>query len=93
MLYFALAFIFFTLLAITRELYDISTRLIEIGTIVEHFNRRNLRASGVKDIDGDDFAYESVRKAHRPWWQILVGILVGSFVAAAVFKLLDSVGW
>lgn len=93
MLYLALSFIFFTLLAITHELHHIASRLIEIGTIVEHFNRRNLRASGVKDIEGDDFAYESVRKAHRPWWQIVAGIVVGSIVVGAVSKLLASLGW
>jgi hypothetical protein len=94
MLYLASALIFFTLLAIAHELHYITSRLIEIGTIVEHFNRRNLRASGVKDIDGDDFAYESVIKAHRPWWQIAVGIVIGGIVVGVVFKLLDMfLGW
>jgi hypothetical protein len=60
---------------------------------VEHFNRRALRASGVKDIDGDDFAYESVRKTQRPWWQSVVGIVAGGIVAGAVFKLLASLDW
>jgi hypothetical protein len=93
MLYFALAFIFFTLLAIADELHDITSRLIEIGTIVEHFNRRTLRASGIKDIDADDFADESVKKAHQPWWQIVVSIVVGSVVAGVVFKILAGVSW
>jgi len=89
MLYFALAFIFFVLLAVAHELHSITSRLIEIGTIIEHFNRRDLRSSGVKDIDGDDFADESVRKAHRPWRQIVWGIVVGGIVAGVVFKLLS----
>jgi hypothetical protein len=49
MLIVALAFIFFVLPVIARQLHTITIRLIEIGTIVEHFNRRDLRASGIKD--------------------------------------------
>jgi hypothetical protein len=93
MLYFALALIFFALVAIAHELHDITSRIIEIGTIVEHYNRRDLRTSGVPDASGDDFAYESVRKAQQPWWQIVLGIIVASIVAGAVFKLLAGVGW
>jgi hypothetical protein len=94
MLYLALALIFFALLAAAHELHNITSRLIEIGTIVEHFNRRNLRASGIKDIDGDDFADESVTKAQRPWGHIVLGIVVGSIVAGGVFKLLNIfLGW
>lgn len=88
MLYFALAFIFFALLAIAHELHDGTSRLIEIGTIVEHFNRRDLRAAGVKDSDGDDFANESIVKAQRPWKQIVLGIVIGGVVAGALLDLL-----
>jgi hypothetical protein len=91
MLYFALAFIFFALLAVAHELHAITSRLIEIGTIVEHFNRRDLRAAGIKDED--DFAAESIVKVQRPWGHIVLRIVIGGVVAGGVFKLLASVGW
>jgi hypothetical protein len=59
MLIVAVVFIFFALLAVSYELHVITERLIEIGTIVEHFNRRSLRASGINDVEGDDFARAS----------------------------------
>jgi hypothetical protein len=90
MLIVALVFIFFALLAVAYELHTITDRLIEIGTIVEHFNRRNLRGSGIKDDEDNDFASESVTKTHRTWIQMLVGILVAAVVAVATIKLL---GW
>jgi hypothetical protein len=52
MLTVALVFIFFAILAVAYELHVITDRLIGIGTIVEHYNRRDLRASGIlKDLD------------------------------------------
>jgi hypothetical protein len=89
----ALLFIFLVLLAIARELHTITSRLIEIGTIIEHFNRRHLRASGVKDVDDADFANESVTKAHQSWRRIVLGIVLEGFVAIVVFRLLARLGW
>ncbi|MGA8429176.1 MAG: hypothetical protein WB729_05115 [Candidatus Sulfotelmatobacter sp.] len=89
----ALVFIFFVLLAIGRELHTITSRLIEIGTIVEHFNRRDLRASGINDVDGADFASESVTKTHQSWTGIVVGIVIEGLAFIVVFKLLSRLGW
>ena len=52
------------LLAVIYELREITARLIEIGSIVENFNRRALRAT-IKDHDDDDFASESIIKTQR----------------------------
>jgi hypothetical protein len=97
MLIVALVFIFFAILAVAYELHVVTDRLIEIGTIVEFYNRRDLRASGIlkdldsdADLDSDDptqFDGESVTQAHRTWLQILLGILVASLATLAIIKL------
>ena len=46
MLIVALVFVFFALLGVLYELHTITDRLIEIGTTVEHANRRSLRRQG-----------------------------------------------
>jgi hypothetical protein len=73
MLIVSLVFVFFALVAVVEELHTITDRLIEIGTIVEHFNRRDSRASGMES--NDDFAGESITKTHRKWWHVLGGIV------------------
>jgi hypothetical protein len=90
MLIVALVFIFFAILAVVYELHIITERLIEIGTIVEHFNRRDLRASGIRDAEENDFASESINKIHRTWRQTFLGILIASVVCIVVIKLLAS---
>jgi hypothetical protein len=92
MLIAALVFIFFVLLAIAYELHIITDRVIEIGTLVEHYNRRDLRASGIKDSEDDDFASESITKTHRTWKQILLGVLLASIVTTVMIKLLGAAG-
>jgi hypothetical protein len=91
MLIFVLVFVFFVLLTIAYELHVITDRLIEIGTIVEHFNRRNLRASGIPDSEGDDFASESIVKSRRTWKQKAWAIVAASIVTAALLELLGAV--
>jgi len=93
MLTIALVFIFFAILAVVYELHVITVHLIEIGTIVEHFNRRDLRASGIKDSEDADFASESITTMHKTWPQILLGILVASVVTIALiglYRLLEA---
>jgi hypothetical protein len=90
----ALVFIFFAILAVAYELHIITGRLIEIGTIVEFYNRRDLHASGIlKDLDDSEdsdsdehvqFDGESVTQEHKTWPQILLGILVASVVTLAL---------
>jgi hypothetical protein len=82
-----LVFTFFVLLAIVYELHGIADRLIETGTIVEHFNRRDLRDSGAQDIDEEDFASESIRKTHRTRRQTVWGIVIASLVSIAIIEL------
>jgi hypothetical protein len=90
----ALVFIFFAILTVAYELHIITDRLIEIGTIVEYYNRRDLRASGIlKDLDSnedDPYDGESVTQAHRTWLQILLGILVASIATLAIIKIATS---
>ena len=86
-----LVFIFFVLLAIAYELHIITERLIETGTIVEHLNRRDLRKSGITDIDGDDFASESIRSTHRTWRQTVWGIVVASLLCVGIIKLVAGI--
>lgn len=85
-----LVFIFFVLLAIAYELHGITDRLVETGTIVEHFNRRDLRKSG-RDTDGDDFASESIKKTHRTWGQTVWAIIVASLVCIGIIKLVSVI--
>lgn len=82
MLIVALVFVFFALVAVIEELHTITDRLIEIGTIVEHFNRRELRASGMES--NDDSASESITKTHRKMWHVLGGIVLASLAALGV---------
>lgn len=84
-----LVFIFFVLLAIAYELHFMTERLIEIGTIVEHFNRRALRESGIADAEDDDFASESIRKTHRTWKKTLWAIIALSISCSVLIKLLS----
>jgi hypothetical protein len=93
----ALVFVFCALLAIARELHTITDRLIEVGTLIEHLNRRDLRSSGIKDVEDNDFASESVTKAHRTWRRMIYEILFtalallgGLAIANFVFKLPQS---
>jgi hypothetical protein len=100
MLIVALVFIFFAILAVAYELHTITDRLIEIGTIVEYYNRRDLRATGIlKDLDfeasdseeDNEFDGESVTKTHRSWLQLLLAILAASvacILGAAIAKFL-----
>ena len=102
MLAVALIFIFFAILAVAYELHFITDRLIEIGTIVEYYNRRDLRASGIlKDLDDSEdsdseehvpFDGESVTREHKTWPQILLGILVASVVTLALIGLYGLLG-
>ena len=79
---FVLIFIFFSLLAIAYELHTLTERMIEIGTLVEGANRRSLRSSlGESE---DDYAEESITKAHRTWKQTLSGILLAALVSSAL---------
>jgi hypothetical protein len=91
MLIVALVFIFFVLLVIAHELHTITDRLIEIGTLVEHYNRRDLRASGIKPAEDDDFASESITQKHLTWQRTILGILVASIVTIAIIKALGTV--
>lgn len=91
MLIVVLVFIFFALLAVAYELHTITDRLIEIGTIVEHFNRRALRASGVKDSEDDDFASESVTKTHARFIRILGGIMIAALVSVVILAVLGAI--
>lgn len=91
MLLFVLAFIFFALLAVVYELHFVTERLIELGTIVEHFNRRDLRAAKVPDTFDDDFATESIRKTHRTWAQVVWAIVVAAVLSGAVLKGIETI--
>jgi hypothetical protein len=86
MLITALVFIFFVLLAIAYELHGIADRLIETGTIVEHYNRRDLRKSAILKDEDDDVDGDYVVKVHRTWRQILSGIVLASLFTIAVIK-------
>jgi hypothetical protein len=94
MLIIALVFIFFAILAVAYELHFITALLIEIGTIVEYYNRRDLRATGIiKEDDEDDFDGESVTKVQKTWRQIVLGILLASLATLAgmgLYGLLDG---
>jgi hypothetical protein len=93
MLIIALVFIFFAILAVAYELHFITGLLIEIGTIVEYYNRRDLRATGIiKEDDEDTFDGESVTKEQKTWRQILLGILVASIATLVVLKLAGILG-
>jgi hypothetical protein len=82
MLIVALVFIFFALLAVAYELHTITDRLIEIGTIVEHANRRVLRASlGEHE---DDYADDSITKVHKKWALMVGGIVLAAVVTVAI---------
>jgi hypothetical protein len=84
----ALIFVFYALLAVVYELREMTARLIEIGTVVENFNRRDLRAS-IKDHDDDDFASESITKTQRTWRQIVAGIVVSTIATLLGMKVVD----
>jgi hypothetical protein len=89
MIVIALVFIFFTLLAIAYEVHTLTERTIEIGTIIENANRRNLRASGV--ASDDDFASESIIKAHRKWAHVAGGIIVAGALVSILLAVLGLI--
>jgi hypothetical protein len=91
MLIAVLVFMFFALLAIAYELHGITQRLIETGTIIEHFNRRDLRKSGIRDTNGDDFASESISATHLTWRQTVWGIVVASLLSIGIIKLVAGI--
>jgi uncharacterized membrane protein len=89
MLIVALVFVFFALLAVAYELHTITDRIIEIGTIVEHFNRRSLRASDVKS--DDDFAGESITKTHRRWAHVVGAIVLAALASIGILTMLGVI--
>jgi CBS domain containing-hemolysin-like protein len=91
MLIVILVFIFFALLAVGYELHTITSRLIEIGTLVEHSNRRALRAAGLKDSEDDDLASESVTKTQARFAQILGGIVIAALVTVVILGVLGVI--
>jgi hypothetical protein len=85
-------FVFFALLAVVYELHILIDRMIEIGTIVEYYNRRDLRASGIlKEDDEDSFDGEFVTKNHPSWPQVVLGIIGASIVTLVSFKFVFGV--
>ena len=91
MLFVALVFIFFVLLAIAYELHGIAERLIETGTIIEHYSRRDLRRSGIlKDGEDDEFG-DYITHNHPRWRRIVWAIIGASLLTVAVLKVVAIV--
>jgi len=87
----ALVFIFFVLLTIAYEVHGIADRLIETGTIVEHYNRRDLRKSGILKDGEDDESGDYVSHNHRTWRRIVWGIVLASVFTVAIIKVAETI--